>query len=181
MRVRRHTMFPPSSRVQGGGDAMAPCPVCLKKLRRSPLHANAIPALNLARAAACVLTAAGSLVVAVASATAADTAIYKCFDNHLGLVYTDLPCKDGEKLDIRAGDADPAAVARLERVRDQFDQSAARRIVDDRRAASRPVRRISYRGPNLRRHAGRCTSVEVAKRSLRQASSPCPNPRPTTI
>jgi hypothetical protein len=114
---------------------MAPCPVCLKTLRRSALHSNAIPALNLARAGACVLIAAGSLVVAVASATAADTAIYKCFDNHLGLVYTDLPCKDGEKLDIRAGDADPAAVSRLERVRDQLDQSAARRIVDDRRAA----------------------------------------------
>jgi len=84
----------------------------------------------------CVLTAAGSLV-AVAPANAADTAIYKCFDNHLGLVYTDLPCKDGEKLDIRAGDADPAAVARLERVRDQLDMSAAQRIVDDRRAAER--------------------------------------------
>src|SRR5437016_7592482 len=114
-------------------DAMAPCPVCFEKLRRSSLHSSAISALNLARAAACVLTAAGSIVVAVAPATAADTAIYKCFDNHLGLVYTDLPCKDGEKLDIRAGDADPAAVARLERMRDQLDQSAARRIVDDRR------------------------------------------------
>ena len=116
---------------------MAPCPVCLKKLRRSPLHSNAIPALNLARAAACALTALSSVVLAVAPASAADTAIYRCLDNHLGLVYTDLPCKDGEKLDIRAGDADPAAVARLERVRDQLDQSAARRIVDDRRAAER--------------------------------------------
>jgi len=118
------------------GDAMAPCPACLKKLRRSSLHSSAISALSLARAAVCVLTAAGSLV-AVAPANAADTAIYKCFDNHLGLVYTDLPCKDGEKLDIRAGDADPAAVARLERVRDQLDMSAAQRIVDDRRAAER--------------------------------------------
>ena len=58
-------------------------------------------------------------------------------DKHLGLVYTDLPCKDGEKLDIRAGDADPVAVARLERARDQLDQSAAQRIVDERRAAER--------------------------------------------
>src|SRR6266545_3678273 len=119
------------------GDAMAPCPVCLKKLRRSSLHSDAIPALNLARAAACVLAAAGTVVLTVAPASAADTAIYKCFDSHLGLVYTDLPCKDGEKLDIRAGDADAAAVARLERVRDQLDQSAAQRIVDERRAAER--------------------------------------------
>jgi hypothetical protein len=77
------------------------------------------------------------VLLAVAPASASDTAIYKCLDNHLGLVYTDLPCKDGEKLDIRVGDADPAAVARLERVRDQLDQSAAQRIVDERRAAER--------------------------------------------
>jgi hypothetical protein len=111
--------------------------VCLEKLRRTSLHSNAISALNFARAAACALTALGIVVLAVAPASAADTAIYKCLDNHLGLVYTDLPCKDGEKLDIRAGDADPAAVARLERVRDQLDQSAAQRIVDERRAAER--------------------------------------------
>jgi hypothetical protein len=116
---------------------MAPCPVCAGKLRHSTLHTNAILALNLARAAACALTALGIVVMAVAPASAANTAIYKCLDNHLGLVYTDLPCKDGEKLDIRAGDADPAAVARLERVRDQLDQSAAQRIVDERRAAER--------------------------------------------
>ena len=116
---------------------MAPCPVCLKKRRRSSLHPSAISALNFARAAACALTALSSVVLAVAPASAADTAIYKCLDNHLGLVYTDLPCKDGEKLDIRAGDADPAAVARLERLRDQLDQSTAQRIVDERRAAER--------------------------------------------
>jgi hypothetical protein len=116
---------------------MAPCPVCLEKLRHSSLHSNAIFALNLTRVAACALTALGIVLLAVAPASASNTAIYKCLDNHLGLVYTDLPCKDGEKLDIRAGDADPAAVARLERVRDQLDQSAAQRIVDERRAAER--------------------------------------------
>jgi hypothetical protein len=109
----------------------------LKKLRRFFLLSNAILALNPARAAACALTALGIVVLAVAPASAAETAIYKCLDNHLGLVYTDLPCKNGEKLDIRAGDADPAALARLERVRDQLDQSAAQRIVDERRAAER--------------------------------------------
>jgi len=116
---------------------MAPSPVCLEKLRRSFLLSSAILALNLARAAACALTALGIVVLAVAPASAANTAIYKCLDNRLGLVYTDLPCKDGEKLDIRAGDADPAAVARLDRARDQLDQSAAQRIVDERRAAER--------------------------------------------
>jgi hypothetical protein len=107
----------------------------LEKLLRSSLYANARLAPDLGRA--CVLIALAIVVLAVAPARAADTAIYKCLDNHLGLVYTDLPCKDGEKLDIRAGDADPAAVARLERVRDLLDQSAAQRIVDERRAAER--------------------------------------------
>jgi hypothetical protein len=114
---------------------MALGPVCSEKLRL--LLSNAIPMLNLARAAAYALTVLGIVVLAVAPASAANTAIYKCLDNHLGLVYTDLPCKDGEQLDIRAGEADPAAVARLERVRDQLDQSAAQRIVDERRAAER--------------------------------------------
>src|SRR5438105_11168461 len=119
------------------GDAMAACPVCLEKLPHSSPHLNAILALNRAMAAVCVRTALCSLVLAVAPASAADTTIYKCLDNHLGLVYTDLPCKDGEKLDIRAGNADPVAVARLERLRDQLDQSTAQRIVDERRAAER--------------------------------------------
>jgi hypothetical protein len=79
--------------------------------------------------------AAGVVALAVAPAEAASAPIYKCFDSHLGLVYTDLPCKDGEQLDIRAGDADPKAVARLDRALDQLDQSAAQRMLDDRRAA----------------------------------------------
>ena len=44
--------------------------------------------------------------------------------------------KDGERLDIRTGDADPAAVARLERERDALDVSAAQRIADERRIAA---------------------------------------------
>ena len=75
------------------------------------------------------------LVLASAHGAGATTPIYKCLDRNLGLVYTDEPCKDGEVMNIRAGDADPAAVARLERARDAIDQSAAQRIVDQRRAA----------------------------------------------
>ena len=116
---------------------MAACADCAELLRRSSLDSNAILALKLARAAACALTALVTAVIAIAPASAANTAIYKCLDSHLGLVYTDLPCRDGERLDIRAGDADPAAVARLDRMRDQLDQSAAQRIVDERRAAER--------------------------------------------
>jgi hypothetical protein len=69
------------------------------------------------------------------SGTAATTPIYKCLDGNLGLVYTDEPCKGGELMNIRAGDADPVAVARMERVRDALDQSVAQRIADQRHAA----------------------------------------------
>lgn len=69
------------------------------------------------------------------NAAAAPAPIYKCLDRNLGLVYTDIPCKDGERMDVRAGDADPAAVARLERERDALDRSITQRITDQRRAA----------------------------------------------
>ena len=75
------------------------------------------------------------LVVLSGGSWAATKPIYKCLDKNLGLLYTDEPCKEGQQLDIRAGDADPAAVARLERQRDALDQSAAQRISDLRRVA----------------------------------------------
>jgi hypothetical protein len=84
--------------------------------------------------AAFVLCAMAAVWTSAASATAP---IYKCLDRKLGIVYTDIPCKDGEVMDVRAGDADPAAVARLERERDALDRSAAQRITDMRRAALR--------------------------------------------
>ncbi len=74
------------------------------------------------------------LVVLGQSSWAATVPIYKCLDRNLALVYTDLPCKDGERLDIRAGDADPAAVALLKRERDELDQSASQRAAEQRRA-----------------------------------------------
>ena len=76
----------------------------------------------------------GLALLAPIGSSAATTPIYKCFDKNLGLLYTDEPCKDGELVTIRAGDADPAAVARLERARDALDQAAAQRLADLRRA-----------------------------------------------
>jgi len=76
------------------------------------------------------------LAIAAGVASAGTTVVYRCLDSHLGVVYTDLPCKDGEAFDTRAGEADASAVARLEHLRDMLDQSAAQRISDERRAAS---------------------------------------------
>ena len=77
----------------------------------------------------------GAIALGAGAAHAVSAPIYKCLDRNLGIVYTDLPCKDGEKLDLRAGDADPAAVAALERERERLAVSAAQRIADERRAA----------------------------------------------
>jgi hypothetical protein len=80
-----------------------------------------------------------SLVMLTGSSWAGTAPIYKCFDRNLGLLYTDLPCKDGEQLDIRPGEADLAAVARLERQLDALDQSASQRIAEQRRAATQEM------------------------------------------
>ena len=69
-------------------------------------------------------------LLAPLSGVATTAPIYKCVDANLRLLYTDEPCKDGEQLNIRAGDADPAAVAKLQRERDAFAQRAAQRIAD---------------------------------------------------
>jgi hypothetical protein len=66
-------------------------------------------------------------------AAAAGTAVYKCFDKSLSVLYTDEPCA-GELMNIRAGDADPMALAELQRERDNLARSTAQRLADYRRA-----------------------------------------------
>jgi hypothetical protein len=90
--------------------------------------------------------AIGLLALGTLGTSWSATPIYKCFDRKSDVVYTDEPCKDGAPLDIRAGEADPAAVARLERVRDALDQSAAERIRDMRWAAAPPAYALPWGG-----------------------------------
>lgn len=97
------------------------------------MRAQTAAALKIAGEACLALCFTGFMA---GSGWAATTSVYKCVDRNLGLVYTDEPCKDGERLDIRSGDADPAAVARLERQGDALEQSADQRIADQRRAAA---------------------------------------------
>jgi len=102
----------------------------------SAMTAKSIPGRSTPAAA---MIATGVLVLAtgvVGVADAATAPIYKCPGNDLGLIYTDQPCKGGERLDVHAGDPDPAAVARLQSARDQLDRSAAARLVEERRAAT---------------------------------------------
>jgi len=87
--------------------------------------------------------------IAVGNARAAALPIYKCMDKSLGILYTDVPCKEGEKLDVRAGNADPAAIARLDREREAWDRSAAQRLADERRATLEQRRFYNDAGPTL--------------------------------
>ena len=82
-------------------------------------------------------SACGVLGSLLAAATfAANTTVYRCLNAHLDVVYTDVPCNEGAPLEIRAGDADPAALARLDRIRDALDQAAVQRIDEERRLAA---------------------------------------------
>ena len=92
-----------------------------------------IPAATLAASVALVCTLAGL------PAQAANTVVYRCLDAHLDVVYTDLPCKEGASFEVRPGEADPVAVAKLEKLRDQLDQSAAQRISEERRLSTQRV------------------------------------------
>jgi hypothetical protein len=100
------------------------------------------------RIAGCALLVLGIVLFAPVS-SAATTPIYKCFDKNHALLYTDEPCKDGQLLNIRAGDADAAAVARLDRERDALDRSAAQRIADERYAAAQQDFGASYSSQDL--------------------------------
>ena len=99
---------------------------------------------------------AAALLVPAATQAWGAAQIYKCLDRSLGILYTDVPCKEGERLDVRAGDADPAAIAQLAREREALDRSAAQRIADERRATLQ--RRYydpgpAYLGPDVAAYA----------------------------
>jgi Domain of unknown function (DUF4124) len=70
-------------------------------------------------------------IVVMSSVAAANTPIYKCKDAHGGLLYTDKPCKGGERLNLKPGVADPAAILRLERAQAALDELAAKRLADE--------------------------------------------------
>jgi hypothetical protein len=79
-----------------------------------------------------VLAGAIALAAALcASASQAASPIFKCRDSRGAVVYTDVECTDGAKLDLRPGDADPLAIERLAR----RQQAASEQFARDRAAA----------------------------------------------
>jgi hypothetical protein len=78
-----------------------------------------------------------ALALAMGSANAAVTTVYKCFDRNLDVVYTDQPCR-GEQLRIEGGSTDPVAVAELQREREAVARAAAQRVAELRRVDVTP-------------------------------------------
>jgi len=68
------------------------------------------------------------------NAWASSTMVYKCFDRNQGVLYTDEPCR-GEQMNVQVTDANPLAVAELQRERDALARSTAQRLADGHRAA----------------------------------------------
>ena len=92
-------------------------------------------------------TVVGLALLSPAASLNAAAAIYRCLDKKQAVLYTDEPCKDGQVVDVRAGEADPAALARLDRERDALNQSAAQRIADERRNAAQRDLAATYTRP----------------------------------
>jgi hypothetical protein len=64
----------------------------------------------------------------------ADATIYRCTGTGGHVTFTDEPCADGVRVDVRAGQGDPAAIARLRQEQEAFDRRDAQR-----RAALRDI------------------------------------------
>ena len=92
----------------------------------------------------CLRSAALALACAALGGHAAAQTIYRCDDGKGGVLYVDAPCKDGAKVDMLPGKADPAAIERLKRDQKAFDERQAvrdARVQADAQAA-REARRL---------------------------------------
>jgi hypothetical protein len=95
--------------------------------------------------ASCTAVALGLVSLDGAAASAADAPIYKCVQANGAVLYTDFPCNGGAILDIRPGNADPAANERLQRAQAELDKGAARRRADEELATQRAeAERLRY-------------------------------------
>ena len=114
----------------------------------------------LARAVCAIVV--GLALISPAASLGAAAAIYRCLDKKQAVLYTDEPCKDGQVIDVRAGEADPAALARLDRERDALSQSAAQRIAEERRNAAQRDLAATYARPAENNNDYRSTDVSYS-------------------
>lgn len=96
--------------------------------------------------------AALALALILLCSAAAAQAIYRCDDGKGGVLYADASCKDGAKVEVLPGKADPAAIERLRReekafaerhaVRAAKSEAEAQAARDAREARVRAERRV---------------------------------------
>ncbi len=87
--------------------------------------------------------AGGTLVLALMLPpdARAEAAIYRCTGADGHVTFTDEPCAGGVRVDLRAGQADPAAIVRLRQDQEAFDRRDAQRQAALREAE---LRRLEF-------------------------------------
>jgi len=99
-----------------------------------------------------LLLAAAALLLAAAGARAADTTVYRCPDGKGRVLYTDVPCRNAEVVDLRPGEAAPGAAQRLAAAQAELDAGmqafrAAEAAAAAQRAATAFVPMSPYAAP----------------------------------
>ena len=89
------------------------------------------------RSSAARTFALGIGTIALAFASVAGAAVYKCKSPGGAVTYQDFPCDGGAVVDLRPGAPDPSAIERLDRANAEFDRRAAARNADETNAAFR--------------------------------------------
>jgi hypothetical protein len=72
----------------------------------------------------------------VGNAAAKSVSVNKCVGPDRQVLYTDQPCKGAERLEVEAGNANPAATATLARYQDALDQGTAQLLAREARDRS---------------------------------------------
>lgn len=85
----------------------------------------------------CAMTALAAGIVLDAPARGEASVVFRCVDADGGVLYADEPCKGGVRLDIPESKPDPAALDRLRREQQAFDQRQAARAAAAERDADR--------------------------------------------
>jgi len=101
-----------------------------------------------------LLLAAAALMLAPAPGRTADTTVYRCPDGKGRVLYTDVPCRNAEVVDLRPGEAAPGAAQRLAAAQAELDAGmqayrAAEAAAAAQRAATAFVPMSPYAAPPI--------------------------------
>ncbi len=87
----------------------------------------------------CAVVALATGVALCMPARSEAAVVYRCIDANGGVLYADEPCKGGVRLDLLESKPDPAAIDRLRREQQAFDQRQAARAAAAERESDRQL------------------------------------------